>query len=72
MPSSVPVGGILMSVTTTCGDSVSISVRSSGKSAARPTSSKSGSPSMMREMPSRSRALSSASTTRISDIAKVR
>ena len=42
-----------------------MSSRSSGRSAARPTSSKSGSPSMIREIPSRSSALSSASTTRI-------
>ncbi len=53
IPSSVPVGGMRMSVTTTSGESSSMSSRSSGRSAARPTSSRSGSPSMIREMPSR-------------------
>ena len=63
IPSSVPVGGIRMSVTTTPGDVSSMSSSSSGRSAARPTRSKSVSPSMMREMPSLRRALSSANTT---------
>ena len=44
MPSSVSVGGMRMSVTTTSGDCVSISALSAGRSAAEPTSSRPGRP----------------------------
>ena len=65
MPSSVPVGGMRMSVTTRSGDSASMSASRVGRSAAVPTSSMSSARSSSCAMPSRSSVLSSASTTRI-------
>src|ERR1700761_4342202 len=63
MPSSVPVGGIRMSVTTTSGACSATSASSCGRSEATPTSSKSLLADTRRDMPSRRRTLSSASAT---------
>ena len=69
MPSSVPVGGIRMSVITTSGCSAAPdSASSCGRSEAMPTSSKSSFAATSRETPSRSSTLSSASATRILSI----
>ena len=73
MPSSVPVGGMRMSVTTTVRRaSASMSASRSGRSAAVPTRSISSARSSSWAMPSRSSVLSSASTTRIGTIGKPR
>src|SRR4051812_2496700 len=65
MPSSVPVGGIRMSVTTTSGACSSTSCSSWGRSTATPTSSRSGRAPISFTSPSRRSALSSANTTRV-------
>ena len=57
------VGGMRMSVTTTSGLCSSTSARQPGRSAAAPTSSRSGAESINRASPCRSSALSSARTT---------
>ena len=70
MPSSVPVGGIRISVTTTSGCCSRTSASSCSKSGAEPTSSKSSFADTSREMPSRNSTLSSASATRIVPISR--
>ena len=69
MPSLVPVGGIRMSVTTTSGTCSRTTASSPGRSPATPASSRSSLAATSRDMPSRSRTWSSASTTRILPIA---
>src|SRR5687767_8361906 len=65
MPSSVPVGGMRMSVTTTSGTSSPTSDRSSSKEPHEPTTSRSATEPSNRTTPSRNKTLSSANTTRI-------
>ena len=65
MPSSLRVGGIRMSVSTTSGSSSSTDARRESRSSFEATSSTSSIRSSAREMPSRTRKLSSPTTTRI-------
>ena len=65
MPSSVPVGGMRMSVTTTSGCSCSTRASSSGEVADQTRRPRGRAGSESRARPSRNRALSSANTTRI-------
>src|SRR4051794_10166588 len=65
MPSSVCVGGMRMSVSTTSGASSSTICKSSGNDPHEPTSSRSSVCSNRRTRPSRSKTLSSASNNRM-------
>ena len=65
MPSSVSVGGIRMSVSTTSGRCSAIAARSVAASAQAATTSMSSRRSSIRWIPSRTTALSSPTTTRM-------